>query len=158
MRFHISAATDPKVDLFLENQGFVIQSPSAVYQAVCNNILKNHIFINTSLELKIEESLEDEWLEDFLRLEQHPGERKPTYAQIFSGISLRICYMRLYEDDELVGLGTAVLDGAWAGFGNIITSQTHRNRGIGTRIVHELAQWSKSNGAERLFLPGYARQ
>lgn len=97
-------------------------------------------------------TLEEEWLDDFLRLEQHPIERKPAYAEIFSGINLKICYLRIYENKELVGLGSAVLEDEWAGFGNIITSQNHRNKGIGTRIVQELAQWSQLNGAEQLYL------
>jgi GNAT superfamily N-acetyltransferase len=152
LRFHISAATNPQVDLFLEKQGLIIQSPSAVYQAVCNDIINKQIKLISSLDIKIVEHFEDEWLEDFLRLEQHPLDRKSTYEQIFSGLKLRSCYLRLYDNGELVGLGTAALDGAWAGFGNIITSQNQRNKGVGTRIVHELALWSKLNGAEWIFL------
>jgi GNAT superfamily N-acetyltransferase len=152
LRFHISTATDPEVDLYLANQGLFIQSPSAIYQTACNLVLSNPLLANAILTVQIIESLEDDWLEDFLRLEQHPYERKPAYAQIFSGIKLKICYLRIYENEELVGLGTAVVEDEWAGFGNIITAENHRNKGIGTRIVHELAKWSQSNGAAQLYL------
>jgi ribosomal protein S18 acetylase RimI-like enzyme len=152
LRFHISTATEPEVDLYLENEGLVIQSPSAVYHAACNLISSNHLLVNDLIKIVINESLEDEWLDDFLRLEQHPIERKPAYNEIFSSINLKICYLRIYENEELVGLGSAVVEDKWAGFGNIITSENHRNKGIGSRIVQELAQFSKLNGAEQLYL------
>ncbi|QGQ96712.1 GNAT family N-acetyltransferase [Paenibacillus psychroresistens] len=152
LRFHISAATDPDVDLDLEKHGLIIQSPSAVYQAACNQVLSNPIPANPLLRVQINNSLEDEWLEDFLRLEQHPYERKPAYTQIFSGIKLKICYLRIYQNEELVGLGSAVLEDGWAGLGNIITAANYRNKGIGTSIVQELAQWSRLNGANQLYL------
>jgi GNAT superfamily N-acetyltransferase len=152
VRFHISDATDTEVDSFLESNEFVIQSPSAVYQADCNEVLTHFNQQITPLQIKINDKLVDEWLNDFLRLEQHSLERKATYEQIFSLINYQICYLRLYENDELVGLGTSVLEDGWAGFGNIVTSLNHRKKGIGARIVQELAHWSSLNGAEKLYL------
>jgi hypothetical protein len=83
VRFHISDATDIDVDSFLESNEFVIHSPSAVYYADCNEVLTHFNRQITPLQIKISENLEDEWLNDFIRLEQYPLERKMTYEQIF---------------------------------------------------------------------------
>jgi N-acetylglutamate synthase len=152
VRFHISDATNTEVDSFLESNEFIIQSPSAVYIANCNEVLKHFNQQITPLQIIINEKLEDEWLNDFLRIEQHPLERKSTYEQIFSLINYQICYLRLYENDEVVGLGTSVIEDGWAGFGNIVTSPNHRKKGIGARIVQELTHWSSLNGADKLYL------
>jgi N-acetylglutamate synthase len=152
VRFHISTATDHKVDHFLENNGFIIQSPTSVYIADSNEVLTHFNELGFPLEIEINQSLNTNWMQDFLRLEQHPMERKSAYEQIFSGISLQTCYLRIYENGEAIGLGTAVIENDWAGFGNIITSLNHRKKGIGARIVHELTLWSSLNGANQLYL------
>jgi GNAT superfamily N-acetyltransferase len=152
IRFHISAATDRKVDHFLENKGFIVQSPTSVYIADSNEVLSHFDEQGLPLEIEINQSLNNNWMQDFISLEQHPMERKSAYVQIFSGISLQSCYLRIYENGVVVGLGTAVIENNWAGFGNIITSLNHRNKGIGARIVHELTLWSSLNGANQLYL------
>jgi GNAT superfamily N-acetyltransferase len=152
VRFHISAATDYKVDHYLENKGFIVQSPTSVYIANSNEVLTHFDEQGFSLEIEINEALNNNWMQDFLSLEQHPMERKSAYEQIFSGISLQTCYLRVYENGEVAGLGTAVIENNWAGFGNIITSPNHRKKGIGARIVHELTLWSSLNGANQLYL------
>jgi GNAT superfamily N-acetyltransferase len=91
-------------------------------------------------------------MDDFLRLEMHPLERKSTYEQIFLGIIPKTCYLRLFEHGETVGLGTAVVERGWAGFTNIVTSQAFRKRGVGTKVMQSLIHWCHLNGAENLYL------
>jgi GNAT superfamily N-acetyltransferase len=105
-----------------------------------------------SYPIILDEAFNTAWLDDFLRLEQFPVDRKLAYPQIFSGIGPRTCYLRLCENGEVVGLGTAVLERGWAGFTNIVTSPQHRRKGIGARLIQALAQWSSLHGAERLYL------
>jgi GNAT superfamily N-acetyltransferase len=153
VRYHISASTDRKVDQFLEDNGFIIESPAAIYTALCKQAA-NHLVheATNSYEIIIDEALNTAWLDDFLRLEQFPLDRKSAYQQIFSGIGPRTCYLRLYENGEAIGLGTAVLERGWAGFTNIVTSPKHRRKGIGAKLVQALAEWSSLNGAEHLYL------
>jgi GNAT superfamily N-acetyltransferase len=153
VRFHISAATDDKVDRFLEDNGFIMESPASIYTALCKQAAAYPIHESTDpYEITIDEALNMVWLDDFLRLEQFPLERKSAYHQIFSGIGPRTCYLRLCDNGEAIGLGTAVLERGWAGFTNVVTSPNHRRKGIGARLVQALAQWSNLNGAEHLYL------
>lgn len=61
-------------------------------------------------------------------------------------------FIAVEHEGETVGIGTAVSENGWTGLINIASDERYRRRGIGTKIVCGLAEWSMRHGADRLYL------
>ena len=61
-------------------------------------------------------------------------------------------FITLKDQGQIVALGTAILEGEWAGFVNVIVHEEHRGKGYGYAILHALTVWSISQGATQQYL------
>ncbi|MNF94646.1 putative acetyltransferase [compost metagenome] len=56
------------------------------------------------------------------------------------------------ENGHIVALGTAIVEGEWAGFVNVIVHEEYRGKGYGYAILHALTAWSITQGATKQYL------
>lgn len=152
-RFHISDASPSGLDECLERRGYVKEVPCLMMTTdVTQAIRRTEPGDVNSLQAAIQPSHDASWLNHFLTMEGFAPELGPFYDKLFSRIKAPAAYVSIMERNKCIGMGTAAAEGGWSGFVNIVVHPHHRGQGIGKRIVHELARWSRDQGAEHLYL------
>ncbi|WCK52444.1 GNAT family N-acetyltransferase [Aneurinibacillus sp. Ricciae_BoGa-3] len=149
--FQVGSASPPELDSILEANGYRIEYPCFLMMALCSEII-NRVRDEQRFTCTLAEEADDEWIRDFLILEDYPQEQHRGYSHIFSAIGPSKAFLRLYENDEVIGLGTAVVERSWSGLSNIIVSPRHRQKGAAAQIIRRLTRWAAGRGAERTYL------
>jgi N-acetylglutamate synthase len=151
VRFHVSAASPAGLDEMLDGMGYVVEVRSSVQVAPVEAVLE---WADRSEQFEIagSDELDRQWLDSFVEIEGIDESKKETYARILSGIGPRRRYVQARLEGQPAGVGMAVAERGWAGLFSIATAAGYRRRGIGMRVIRELARWSAQNGASRLYL------
>ena len=98
------------------------------------------------------ESLTDDWLDDFCRLNIVAESQLPPMRRLLNEIPLEKCFMTLKHGRQTVAVGLGVCDGQTIGLFDIVTSPQDRRQGFGAALVASLLTWAKSKGAEQATL------
>jgi predicted GNAT family acetyltransferase len=102
--------------------------------------------------VKLDESLNDTWLNQFCRLSNHNETNKSTMKQMLSLIIPTTRFISLYENETVVACGLGVLERDYLGIFDIVTDLHYRNRGFGEQLMLNLLKWGKENGAKYSYL------
>ncbi|WNR42290.1 GNAT family N-acetyltransferase [Paenibacillus roseipurpureus] len=157
--FHISPASPATLDAYLQEQGYVIDTPCLIMTAESQTVLqfaeerlKSQYVDASDLQIDISPVATAAWLEAFLRLEQFPDTRMSFYRGLSERMPAPKAFITLLEHGQVVALGTALVEGDWAGFVNVIVDEAYRGKGYGYAILHALTAWSMVNGATQQYL------
>lgn len=100
----------------------------------------------------LQEDLSDDWLEDFCRMSAVSEPNRETLRRILTNIAPRHCFVSLESDGRVIACGLGVLQSAYIGLFDIVTSRAFRGRGYGRQIVESILAWGKQNKAEKAYL------
>ncbi|NQX63210.1 GNAT family N-acetyltransferase [Paenibacillus qinlingensis] len=157
--FHISTASPDQLDSLLRDQGYELDTPCYMMTADCQQVaaqakerLDKQYPSALELELETTRSVTKEWLDAFLLLEQYPEERRSFYQGLSDRMPTPKAFITLKNQGQIVALGTAIVEGEWAGFVNVIVHEEHRGKGYGYAILHAMTTWSITQGATRQYL------
>ena len=146
--FKLTSAIYPRdLDEKLEERGYQKDSPTSV-QIVD---LESLHFQGTS-EIKIQESLSDEWLDSFCAMSAVSRQHSETLRKILTNIVPRHCFVSLTSSDRVVACGLGVLQSGYIGLFDIVTDPGFRRHGYGQQVVHSIMEWGKENGAKTAYL------
>ncbi|MDF2964167.1 MAG: GCN5-related N-acetyltransferase [Paenibacillus sp.] len=153
VRFHISDASPKELDVLLEKRGFIKEVPCSVMIANADEVIENtkaeaaHKF-----QVTVRPRHDDNWLSVFLKMEGFGEERRAFYNKLFDDIVPVKGFFTLESDGRCAAVGTSIVEKGWAGFVNVAVNPNLRGQGIGRIILNELAVWSRSHGANGLYL------
>ncbi|MDR6549642.1 GNAT family N-acetyltransferase [Paenibacillus qinlingensis] len=157
--FHISHASPEQLDLLLQDQGYELDTPclmmtadSSFVAAKALTYMQKKYLTSLSVDVHISETLTPEWLDAFLHLEKYPEERRSFYQGLCDRMPSPKAFISLKEGGQIVALGTAIVEGTWAGFVNVIVHEEHRGKGYGYAILHAMTTWSMTQGAAQQYL------
>lgn len=154
--FHISDASPKGLDEFLQTQGYAIDTPCVVMtassQQVSDNAQNKMIQNKSSVQMEWAEAADAEWLDVFLKLEQFPEERRDIYSSLFERMPAPKGFLKLKRNDQIIALGTAIVEDEWVGFVNVVIHEDHRGQGLGYVLMHALTEWSMEHGAAKQYL------
>lgn len=102
--------------------------------------------------VKLDERLNDTWLNQFCRLSNHNEPDRATMKRVLSLIIPKTCFISLYEHETVVACGLGVLERGYLGIFDIVTDLHYRNRGFGEQLMLNLLKWGKENGAKYSYL------
>lgn len=105
-----------------------------------------------SCEANLQETLSDEWLNDFCRLSATGKPQRETLRQILLNIVPRHCFVSFKSYDKVVACGLGVLQSGYIGLFDIVTDSAFRNRGYGRLVVKNILAWGRQNNAEKAYL------
>lgn len=154
-RFHVSSSSPSGLDEMLAQLGYVKEMESIVMAADCETVI-NHTLSSEEFayKLSLSETATPAWTAAFMAIEQFEPLRTPAYQQMMDRIEGRTLFALAHEpfSTAVVGIGTAVLEGNWAGLINIATSSSFRRQGIGLHMIGYLASLCVELGARHLYL------
>lgn len=111
-------------------------------------LLKPHVPILTEWMNEVD----DAWLDAFLALENYDKSLKACYKGICDRISKTKGFVKLIRDNQIIAVGTAIVEGEWAGFLNVVVSEKERGQGLSYYLLYALTAWSLEQGAVQQYL------
>ncbi|BFT71600.1 GNAT family N-acetyltransferase [Paenibacillus sp. P36] len=155
--FHISDASPPGLDEMLDAQGYAFELPCLMMFA---NAQETATFAQEKLLLKPPLSIttewisqvDEEWLDAFLELERYDKTLKDCYKGICDRISQTKGFVKLKKDHQIIAVATAIVEGEYAGFLNVVVSEKERGQGLSYYLLHALSSWSLEHGATQQYL------
>jgi N-acetylglutamate synthase len=133
------------LDIILDEHGYQIDSRTSVQTMDLINEL-------SSEGAELENTLTEEWLAGFCRLNNIGEDIKSTLRQIFINIAPQKCFAVIRRQDRGIAYGLSVLQTEYIGFYDIFTDASFRNQGFGKRLMSCLLNWGKQNGARKAYL------
>ncbi|HJV45917.1 MAG TPA: GNAT family N-acetyltransferase [Bacillota bacterium] len=149
--FCVTEASPPELDEILESREYRKIFECFVMIATCKEVMKC-VGHDERFTCEFNDHADSQWIQDFMRLEGFRADSYEGYRQIFSAIGPQKVFVRLRQNGELIGLGTAVVERGWAGLSNIIVSSEHRGKGAATALLRLLTEWAYENDARQMYL------
>lgn len=141
------AAQPTDLDAQLESRGYTKDDTVSVQ--LCDLTSQNLVISDDAL---YSETLTDDWLDDFCRLNIVAESSLKPMRRLLNQIALEKCFMTLKQGRQTVAVGLGVCDGQTIGLFDIVTGPQHRRQGFGATLVESLLAWAQSKGAERATL------
>ncbi|MWC31246.1 GNAT family N-acetyltransferase [Paenibacillus sp. MMS18-CY102] len=95
----------------------------------------------------------DRWIAQYLEMsEASDPAAGAAMKQILNGIMPLACFFTLYDGDQNVACGSAVLERGYVGLYDIATAPAYRNQGYGEQLVLNMLKWAKLSGAQQAYL------
>lgn len=152
VRYHISDASPKGLDTLLDQAGFLREIPCSVLIADTEKVIHHTSSESDKLSVEILSIHNEQWLTDFIDMEGFEKSKLSFYDSLFTRITQTKCFCSLQWNGQSVAVGTAIVEGEWAGLTNIVVNSELRGQGIGKFLLNKLASWSLSNGAQRIYL------
>ncbi|UUZ79284.1 GNAT family N-acetyltransferase [Paenibacillus sp. P26] len=154
-RFHLSDASPDGLDEWLEERGYLKEVPCDLMTAQTADTVRLTASCTPAargLTAVVEPEPTSAWMDAFLELEGYSPEVRPFYDGLYRRIEPAKAFLRLMDGERCAAAGCAVAEEDWAGFIGVVVHPAFRGKGIGRRLIHELACWSLEEGAEQLYL------
>lgn len=103
-------------------------------------------------KVTIKNRLRDSWLTDFAYLNGLKQYQQQTLKSMLKIIHQKVAYATLTMRGNAVAVGLAVVDDNFMGIFDVVTSEKHRQKGYGERVVRSLLHWGSEQGAEHAWL------
>ncbi|MBW4838956.1 MAG: GNAT family N-acetyltransferase [Paenibacillaceae bacterium] len=151
--FHVSDSSPKELDELLAAAGYEISMNCLLLAAPIREVLhRSAIYELGEAKVTLAVQLEEQWMNDFLRMEGFPEERRGGYLSIFTAMPAPKTFAAIYEAGEPLGVATVVIEEGWAGISNVVVDPRHRRKGVAGRLLQALVSWAAENGAEGLYL------
>ncbi|WP_068783015.1 GNAT family N-acetyltransferase [Paenibacillus phocaensis] len=151
--FHISESSPPELDGRLAASGYEVSMNCLLLAADIREVLQASADYGIGeAKVRLAAQPEGHWMEEFLRMEGFPEERRAGYLAIFMAMPAPKAFAVIDEAGEPMGVATVVIEEGWAGISNVVVDPRHRRKGVAGRLLHALALWAAENGAEGMYL------
>jgi N-acetylglutamate synthase len=150
-RFQICPAAQPvDLDDILARRGYVTDASTFVQAARISDILG--LSPNSETAVTLHTTLPD----DFSKFQQRHYNLSPTQVAArkaaFHRIGPQPVFALANADGRTTGIGLGILERGWLGIFGMLTHPDMRRQGTATAVLHNLAQWGRTNGAEQAYL------
>lgn len=157
VHYHVSDASPQELRNLLANLGYFEHTSCYIMTAPTAEVLwKSEQLSSLSYALEIESSLaanaDEDWIEDFMKIEDHDLIRREFYSYMFQRIQGPQCFIKLQKNLQTIGTGTAIIKEDWTGLLNIGIDTSMRGRGISYLLMYKLAEWSAKHHSPNMFL------
>ncbi|PWW02461.1 acetyltransferase (GNAT) family protein [Paenibacillus cellulosilyticus] len=94
----------------------------------------------------------DRWLARYAEMSGSSKLDMAVMQQMLARLEKPACFVILYEGNQDVACGYAVLEDGYTGLYSIVTAPAYRNQGYGEQLVLNLLKWAKLSGATEAYL------
>ena len=146
--FKISERAFPEnLDTILESHGYSIE-----YRISVQALELTSADVTDSPSVRLQEQVDDTWLDQFARCHESDPAHKPAYRRILQRIIPPKCLASLVFEDRVVGCGVGVLEKPFIGLFDIAVDRGFRNRGLGRILIDHILAWGKGHEAKIAYL------
>lgn len=106
----------------------------------------------TNREVLMRDSLTQDWVDDYCRLNVVAQQHKATMTQMLAKIAPTRCFIALRGQEQVIAVGLGVAENGFVGLFDLVTDEKYRQRGLGTQLILNLLDWGAQQGARRAYL------
>ncbi|WP_380161360.1 GNAT family N-acetyltransferase [Kineococcus sp. R86509] len=140
---------DPLVD-DLTARGWTVRTPTVVMTAATDDLpAAREVALPDGLHVETRPEPDDAWLA------QYHYQGAPTVPAAGRRILVSAdeqVFLRILDGTETVAIARGSLSPGWAGVTAVETAPSHRRRGLGRRLLAEVADWARDRGAASTYL------
>ncbi|MCB9134199.1 MAG: GNAT family N-acetyltransferase [Anaerolineales bacterium] len=150
-RYQICPAARPAgLDEVLEARGYTVDARTAVQVAEVDKVIQ--AAQPAQAEVKLFETLDDEWLEGYCWVQEENLKSFPSRREALARVAVPSVYGLVYVDGEVAAVGRGVFERGWMGVFGMATGAGFRRQGLATSILGALAARGQESGAEKMYL------
>lgn len=151
-RYQICPAAQPgDLDVVLARRGYTTEARTAVQIASLPTIL-DKTEMALAHNVTVSETYDEAWFAAYCEAERVSDQAAEARRGILGRIGPRVGYALLRLEGRPVGMGLAVMERGWVGVFSMATPPQSRRRGFATAVLHALAEWGQTHGAEQMYL------
>jgi N-acetylglutamate synthase len=105
----------------------------------------------TRLRVEVAEDLASEWFRLLMAAQEPAGDPAPEW-RLLQRVGQQSAYATATVAGRPVAVGRAVAESGWAGVFSMATLPDSRRLGAAHAVMHALADWASSAGADRMYL------
>jgi ribosomal protein S18 acetylase RimI-like enzyme len=158
-RFYRDRAMTPRVqvapaeelgalDAELAARGWHADGPTDILFAACDDVLGLSV---ADVAVSLRPAVDPEWLDAWIAAEGRPDARE-TYVGVLQRIPSPAGFAVARVEGRAAGVGLAVCERGWSGVFCMAVDPVSRRRGVARAVLRALAEWSRAQGARRLYL------
>ncbi|KIL39505.1 hypothetical protein SD70_19735 [Gordoniibacillus kamchatkensis] len=154
--FQVTDGSPERLDELLDRHGYAKETPCLLMiaetetaAAVARDSSKVR---HEDVRLQVSSHADDEWLDDFIRLEQFPPERLPFYQGLLERMPAGTRYFTLLQQRTAVAVATVVGEQGWGGVINVAVDERLRGQGLGKTLMASVAECCAEQQIDRLYL------
>ncbi len=145
VRFQMTVASQPpELEPFLERAGLIIDMRVKVLTAPLAEIFIH----DPQIGIVVFGSPWKDWFAAYRDASGFSKEQMTVREGIIERITTEKACAAAIMDDQVVGIGLAVLDQEWLGLFSLITKERYRKRGVASTITQSLISWGLVRGAK----------
>ncbi len=147
------AALPPGLDEVLEARGYTVDALTAVQVADVGDVVaKSSSARDQVVDIKLFETLEDEWLEGCCWVQNGNLKNVSTQREALARVSVPSVNVLVRVNGEVATVGRGVLERGWLGVFGMATGDEFRRQGLATAALGALATWGQTHGAAKMYL------
>jgi len=146
--FKMTRAVFPdNLDKILEQRGYAAEARTSVQVLDMRSVTPP-----TNRDMLMLESLTQDWVDDYCRLNAVASQHHATMTQMLATIAPARCFIALKEQGQVMAVGLGVAENGFVGLFDLVTDEKFRQRGFGTQLILNLLAWGAQQGARRAYL------
>ena len=135
----------------LQQRGYVLSHPTCTQIADIGHIIP-HTGFREHFNVTITEDFDELWFTTYCQAEQVSEHEASGRRRILQRCDSLNAYALVFVADRPVATGWGVLSGDFVGLFSVATRPEHRRRGAASAVLHSLARWGQSHGANQIYL------
>ena len=152
-RYQICPAAQPAdLDDILAERGYTLDARTAVQTASLATVMACAETGFDPANVTVSERLSEDWFAAYCEAEAVVPEAAEGRRGILGRIGPPVGYALLWVDGAAVGMGLAVVERGWVGIFSMATHPAFRRRGYARAVIHALAAWGQTRGADQMYL------
>lgn len=137
----------PDLDNILENKGYKSIDRTSV-QLLNISDIKEPDYIN----IKIYTEVNEEWLNDYCKLNSVCSNDKITLKKMLQNIINEIYFVSLLLNNNTIACGLSVLENDYMGLFDIVVDKNYRNQGYGEQLIKNVIRVGRDKGIKKAYL------
>lgn len=141
LTFRVSPLSAPRISQHLDEMGWSAFGQSLVMRLP----LGEHVVGNAMTQIPLKDL--ERFVSAAFEVHGYGAELRPGFTEVVSSIKPEAGLFILEQEDEPVAAAICVRDGALAGLFEVATTERHRAKGFGRRVVLSALKWAHLRGA-----------
>jgi len=139
-----SYCNNQQLDTYLEDSGYrMIDRSLILYRSLKEASFDSHPLVTKNSR---------EWMKTYCEIRDFDMSEHEAHLEILERIQDKVLMAVLVVNGIEVACGIGVISGDYFGLFDVVTKESMRNMGYGTKILNGMLSWAKISGAKKAYL------